>query len=110
MVKRLTSLIIRDAWSATLIGDLRSCKSRSGAMRTSIAAGRSTKTDCSKTRVKSKPSRQAASTTGPKAASAVGAQRGVEDVFMMKQDIDFTRVQKKKDEDEGNRGDRREGG
>jgi hypothetical protein len=34
----------------------------------------------------------------------------VEDVFMMKQDIDFTRVQKKKDEDEGNRGDRREGG
>jgi hypothetical protein len=58
--------------------------SRSGATRTSNEAGRITKIDCSKTRVKSKPSRQAASTTGPNAASAAGAQEGF-DIFMMGQ-------------------------
>lgn len=58
--------------------------------------------DCSKTRVKSKPSRHAASTTGPKAASAVGTQRGVEDIFIMGQgQANFIWIQQNGGEDEG---------
>lgn len=83
---RLTSFANRSLSPATCTGNLARRARRSGAARRSRDAGKMTKTDCSNRRVKSKPSRQARSTTGPKAASAEGAQRGAE-VFMAAKDV-----------------------